>query len=103
MYKFYPKLTSSAGARALALGLCTGSHGDSLVSSRLIQLVRWSTDFAGSTVPVVDHLESEHGVEDEARDEAVEDELVIDFLEGREDAGKRAEEVVEDLEVGESV
>lgn len=103
VYKFYPSLTSSASARALALGLSTGSHGDSLFSSRLVQLVRGSADFAGSTVPVVDHLESEHGVEDEARDEAVKDELVVDFLEGREDARKRTEKVVEDLGVEESV
>lgn len=63
---FIQALTSSASARALALVLSTGSHGDSLLSSRLIQLVRGSADFAGSAVPVVDHLESEHGVEDEA-------------------------------------
>ena len=103
MYKFYPSLTSSTSARTLALGLSTGSHGDGLLSSRLIQLVRGCADFAGSTVPVVDHLESEHSVEDEARDEAVKDELVVDFLESREDARKRAEEVVEDLEVEESI
>jgi len=86
VYKYCPNLTSSASARALALGLSTGGHSNSLSSSRLVQLVRRSTDFAGSAVPVVDHLESENGVEDEARDETVEDELVVDFLEGREDA-----------------
>jgi hypothetical protein len=47
--------------------------------------VRGSTGFAGSTVPVVDHLESEDGIEDEAGNEAVKDELVVDLLEGCED------------------
>lgn len=59
-------LTSSASTGALALGLSTGGHGDSLLSSRLIQLVRRSADFAGSAVPVVDHLKGEHGIQDEA-------------------------------------
>jgi hypothetical protein len=98
VYKHYHNLTSSASAGALALGLSTCSHGDGLFSSRLVQLVRGSTDFAGSAVPVVDHLESENGIEDEARDEAVKDELVVDFLKGCEDTRKGAEEVVEDLE-----
>ena len=49
------------------------------------------------TVPVVDHLQSKDSVKCETCNEAVENELVIDFLEGGEDAGKRAEEVVEDL------
>lgn len=59
-------LTSSASTGALALGLSTGGHGDSLLFSRLIQLVRRSADFAGSAVPVVNHLEGEHGIQDEA-------------------------------------
>jgi hypothetical protein len=103
VFKCYPDLTSSASARALALGLSTASHGDSLFSSRLVQLVRRSTDFAGSTVPVVDHLESENGIEDEAGNEAVKDKLVVDFLEGCEDAREGTEEVVEDLEAAKSV
>jgi hypothetical protein len=60
--------------------------------------VRGSTDFAGSAVPVVDHLESEDCIEDEARDKAVKDELVVDFLEGCENTREGTEEVVEDLE-----
>jgi len=98
VYKYCANLPPSASAGALALGLSTGGHGDGLFSSRLVQLVRRSADFAGSAVPVVDHLESENGVEDEARDKTVEDELVVDFLEGREDTREGAEEVVEDLE-----
>ena len=100
---YYPNLTSSASAGAFALGLSTGSHGNSLFSSRLVQLVRRSTDFAGSAVPVVDHLKSQNGVEDEARDEAVEDKLVVDFLKSCEDAREGTEEVVEDLKAVESV
>jgi hypothetical protein len=99
----YPNLTSSASARAFALGLSTASHGDSFFPSRLVQLVRGGTDFAGSTVPIVDHLESENGIEDEAGNEAVKDKLVVDFLEGCEDAREGTEEVVENLEAAKSV
>ena len=94
----YPYLTSSASAGTLALGLGACSHCNSLLSSRLVQPVRRSADLARGAVPIVDHLEGEDGIEDEARDEAVEDELVVDFLEGCEDTGEGAEEVVEDLE-----
>lgn len=52
----------------------------------------------GGRVPVEEHLGGEDGIEDEAGDEAVEDELVVYFLEGGEDAGEGSEEVVEDLE-----
>lgn len=48
-------------------------------------------------VPVVQHLGREDHVESEASDEAVEDELVVNFLEGGEYAGKGASEVIEDL------
>ena len=48
-------------------------------------------------VPVVDHLRSYNGIEGEARDEAVKDELVRNFLQSGEDARQRSEEVVEDL------
>jgi hypothetical protein len=40
----------------------------------------------------------EDHIEGEAGDESVEDELVVDFLEGGEDARERSGEVVEDLE-----
>lgn len=49
-------------------------------------------------VPVVDHLGSEDGVEREASDEAVEEDLVVDFLEGGEDTGEGPDEVVEHLQ-----
>jgi hypothetical protein len=103
VYNDYPNLTSSASARAFAFRLSTGSHGDSLFSSRLVQLVRRSTEFAGSAIPVVHHLQSENGVEDEAGNEAVEDELVVDFLKGCEDTREGTEEIVEDLEGAKSV
>lgn len=51
----------------------------------------------GRGVPVVDHLESKNGVEGETGDKSIKDELVVDLLEGREDTGERASEVVEDL------
>lgn len=52
---------------------------------------------AGRCLPVKNHLQREDGVEGEAGDEAVEDDFVGDFLQGREDAGEGAEEVGEDL------
>lgn len=48
-------------------------------------------------VPVVDHLQRQDGVEREASNEPVQDELVVHLLQGREDARERAEEVVEHL------
>ena len=54
---------------------------------------------AGGAIPIVDHLRSQDRVEGEAGDEAVQDELVVDFLQGREDARQRADEVVEDLQI----
>ena len=49
-------------------------------------------------VPVVEHLSSKDGVEAEASDETVQDELVIDFLQGGVDSGQGAEQIVEDGE-----
>lgn len=48
-------------------------------------------------IPVIDHLDSEHKVEDEASYESVEDERIIHLLDGCENAGKRSGKVVEDL------
>jgi len=48
-------------------------------------------------VPVPQDLDEEDDVQGEAGDEAVQDERVWDFLEGGEDAGEGAEEVVDDL------
>ena len=64
------------------------SGGRKLVLGRLL---------AGRRLPVQNHLQREDGIEGEAGDEAVEDDLVGDFLQGREDAGEGAEEVGEDL------
>lgn len=50
-------------------------------------------------VPVVQHLRREDGIEGEPGDEAVQDQLIWDFLEGGEDASEGADEVVEDLVV----
>lgn len=48
-------------------------------------------------VPVVQHLRSEDEVQGETGKESVQDELVVDFLEGGENARQRAGKVVEDL------
>lgn len=52
---------------------------------------------AAWAVPVVDHLCSQDGIKHKASDEAVQNQFVVDFLQGGEDAGKRSHEVVEDL------
>lgn len=48
-------------------------------------------------VPIVNHLDREHKVEDEASHKSVKNEWVVNFLDSCEDAGKRSGEVVEDL------
>lgn len=80
-----------AGLRrhARALGH-RGPFGGLAASGLLLLLRRWA-------VPVVQHLGREDHVESEASDEAVEDELVVNFLEGGEDAGEGASKVIEDL------
>ena len=66
---------------------------------RVLGLGSPKTGLAGAGVPVEEHLGGENGVErPEAGDQAVEDELVVDLLEGGEMV-RGAEEVVEDLGV----
>ena len=91
----FEALTAAASGRAL---LGRGSRGLGLDGSSLEggDLALALGLFRGS-VPVVDHLDGEDGVEDKAGDEAVQNELVVDLLESGEDSGKRAGEVVEDL------
>ena len=48
-------------------------------------------------VPVIGHLQSQDEVQREAGKEAVEDQVVGDFLDGGEHTGGGAEEVGEDL------
>lgn len=60
-------------------------------------LQSWCTLLAAAGIPVIDHLSGEDGVEGESSDEAVQNEWVVDFLYGREDAGERSGEEVEDL------
>jgi hypothetical protein len=96
-------LTTSASGRAL-LGSRggRGGGGQSAGSSRLgldRRDLALSLGLLGGSVPVEDHLESKDGVESEAGNETVEDELVVNLLEGCEDSGKRAGKVVEDLEI----
>lgn len=52
---------------------------------------------APGAIPVVQHLRCDYSIEREGRNKAIEDQLIGDFLEGGEDAGEGAEEVVEDL------
>lgn len=96
--KGYDHLTTSASGRAL-LGSSSG-RGRGCQNSRLgrnggNRLLALGLLRGG--VPVEDHLESKDGVEDEAGDESIENELVVDLLEGCEDSGQRTSEVVEDL------
>jgi hypothetical protein len=53
----------------------------------------------GRALPVVDHLDRQDEVQDETCNEAIENEVVVDFLQGSEDARQGASEVVEDLNV----
>lgn len=48
-------------------------------------------------VPIPEHLDSEDHVEAETGDESVENQLIIDLLEGSKDAGQGAGEIVKDL------
>lgn len=48
------------------------SHSPAITRTRVL--------LAAATVPVIDHLCSEDGIEDEAGNETVQDQLVVDFL-----------------------
>ena len=48
-------------------------------------------------VPIVHHLGSQNGIQGKTSNEPVEDQLVIHLLQGCEDSGEGAHEVVEDL------
>ena len=50
------------------------------------------------TVPVVQHLGRQHGIEHEARHEAIQDELVVHLLQRRKDAAQTTGQIVEDGE-----
>lgn len=85
--------------RRLALGTWTGLWRCRLLGRLLtlwLHLVRGG-ELARGSVPVVQHLRGEHSIERKARDEAVQDELVVNFLQGSEDARERPGEVVEYL------
>lgn len=105
-------LTAAAGRRLLGrraggLGLRLGRGSarrplgrglaGRLLGGRLSGSLALALGLGRRSVPVVDHLDGEDEVEGEAGDESVEDELVIDLLEGGKDTGQRAAEVVEDL------
>lgn len=84
----------SAGSLSLAGGDISIA-GAILIRCNGLQLLRRSI-LARGAVPVPDHLDREDGIERETGDEAVQNQWVGDFLEGGEDAGEGAEEVVED-------
>ena len=52
----------------------------------------------GRALPVVQHLAGQDDVQSEARHKAVQNEFVVDLLEGSEDTRKRSGEIVEHLE-----
>ena len=83
---------SAAGDCLLSLLLvCCDGRRDRLVKLLALSVLR------GGRVPVVHDLQEENKVERKASNEAVEDEWVVDFLEGGEDARGGTEEVVDDL------
>lgn len=88
-------LAPSSRGRALALGRRrhAGALGHGLSVCRLAG--RFLLGRRG--VPVVHHLRGENDVEGKASDESIKDELVVNLLDRGEDAGKRSDEVVEDL------
>lgn len=91
-------LTTSASGRALlgsSSGRGRGCQNSRLGCNRGSRLL--ALGLLRGSVPVEDHLESKDGVEDEAGDESVEDELVVNFLEGCEDSRQRTGQVVKDL------
>ena len=93
-----PRLTPSSRSGRLPawLGRCARAlrHGCLLrrLSGRLLCLLR-----RRRAVPIVHHLAGEDHVEGEAGDESIKDELVVDLLQGGEDAGQGSDEVVENL------
>jgi hypothetical protein len=94
--------TSPASRRSLPSGLgrhagaCSSGWG---VGNRLFGPLRFGGSLLGCcTVPVIEHLKGDDGIECESGDEAVQDELIVHFLEGSKDARQGAEEVVENLE-----
>lgn len=96
VYQRYTTVSTTATSRRSFLGR-RGARTTGLSLNRLglalpLGLLR-------RRIPVVDHLQRKNKVEGEARDEAVQDELVIDLLEGSEDAREGAGEIVEDLRV----
>lgn len=92
-------LLRSCGTSSLDLGLlCSSFHWlFDLAFAGWCELVL-GRYLACGCVPVDEHLNCEYDVEGETCKEAVEDDLVGNFLEGCEDARHGAEEVGEDLE-----
>lgn len=95
---FQPILTPSARGRRLPgwLGRQSGALCNRclcFLGNRLSLLLG-----LGRALPVVQHLAGQDHIQSEAGHEAVENEFVVDLLEGSENARKRPGEIVEDLE-----
>lgn len=91
--------SSTATARSGSLRALLGRRGAARTRRRGLdgRGLALPLGLLGRGVPVVDHLEGKDRVEDEARNEAVQDQLVVDLLESGEDARQGTGEVVEDL------
>lgn len=95
--------TPSAGCRSL---LRRGARSSRFVagggrsrSSRLCRngLLALAKGLSRGCVPVVKHLRCKHAIQHEARHEAVQNQLVVNLLEGRENPSGGAEKIVENL------
>lgn len=75
---------------SLLLVCCDGRR------NRFVELLALSI-LRGGRIPVVHDLQEENEVERKASNEAVEDERVVDFLEGGEDSRGGPQEVVDNL------
>lgn len=93
----YESLTPSPRGGRLASRL--RKRAGALCNRRLLRFDRLSLLLGlGRALPVIQHLGGQYHVQSKSGDEAVQDELVIDLLQGGEDARKRSSEVVEYLD-----
>jgi hypothetical protein len=89
-------LARNIGIRGSSSARHSACHLLAVCCNRFFEIDRLST-LRGRGVPVVYHLQEEDEIQREARNEAVQNERVINFLKRGEDARERAEEVVDNL------
>lgn len=87
-------LTAASGGGGAALRRRRASLGRRSLNGSNLAL---ALGLLGGSVPVVDHLHSENGIQGEASDESVKDQLVVNLLESSKDAREGSGEVVENL------